>query len=147
MTPDDIELVQQTVDQISRMGDQVVAEFYRRLFDRVPEARAMFGDEMDVQRQKFLDTLTQIVAALTDLASLTASARDLGSRHRTYGVQARHYDEVREVLIETMAATLGDRFTDRHAAAWRQGWALISEIMQQGTEVDRRAPRLSDRRA
>ena len=145
VTPEQISLVQDSVDALAARGDDVVRAFYERLFERAPETRAMFPDDMAELRQNFLVTLTGIVGALGDFDGLAAQTRSLGARHRGYGVTARHYLAVREALVDTMAAELGDAFTDRHAEAWRKSYDLMAELMQQGAAPVGSGPRIGDR--
>lgn len=145
MTPDDLALLERTVAELRPRGDEIAADFYRRLFERVPETRALFATDLAEQRQKFFATLSEIVTSLHDLAAVSEPARDLGSRHRAYGVQTHHYGVVGEVLVDTMAAALGASFTEAHRAAWTRGYDLVAELMQQGASPPPAKPRLGDR--
>jgi hemoglobin-like flavoprotein len=145
VTPEDIALLQETVASISEQADEVVADFYRRLFERIPEARAMFPEDLTEQREKFFDTLTEIVTSLHDLSAVASTAHEMGSQHRTYGVHAHHYSALGDALIEAMAAGLGERFTERHHEAWTRGYHLVAELMQQGGAAQARLTKLSDR--
>ena len=145
MTPDDLALLEQTMTRLETRGDEVSAEFYRRLFERIPEARSLFATDLTEQRQKFFATLTEIANSLRDLSKVTEPAHELGSRHRTYGVQPGHYAQVGEALIETLAVSLGDEFTPAHREAWTRGYDLVAELMQQGAAPTPTRPRLSNR--
>jgi hemoglobin-like flavoprotein len=60
-------------------------------------------------------------------------------------VRARHYPIVGDALLLTIEQAMGPRFTAAHADAWRQGYTLIAEFMQQGAAVSRPASRLGGR--
>jgi hemoglobin-like flavoprotein len=145
VTPDDLAILERTVADLQARGDEVAADFYRRLFDRLPDLRVLFADDLSDQRQKFFATLTEIASSLRDLSRVVEPAHDLGSRHRTYGVQPSHYAIVGEVLVDTLAQALGDEFTDEHRAAWTRGYDLVAELMQQGASPASERPRLGDR--
>jgi hemoglobin-like flavoprotein len=145
VTPDDLALLERTVTELHPRGDEVAADFYRRLFDRVPEARMLFTTDLVEQRQKFFATLTEIVTSLHDLTAVAEPTHELGARHRAYGVQPHHYGEVGQVLVDTMAAAMGERFTAAHRTAWTRGFDLVAELMQQGASPPPTKPRLGDR--
>lgn len=145
MTPEQIALVQTSMAALGD-ADDVVRRFYDRLFDLAPDTRALFPDELDELRTSFRATLADLVASLDDLPDFALQTRALGARHRGYGVTAVHYRAVRDALLETLAESLGDGFTDDHAEAWGQAYDLMAEVMQQGASAATQGPSLSSRR-
>ncbi len=145
MTPEQIALVRTSMADLGD-GDDVIRRFYDRLFALAPETRALFPDDLDTQRSSFLATLTELVASLDELPDFALQTRALGARHRGYGAQAGHFPVVRDALIETLAESLGDAFTDEHAVAWTQAYDMVAEVMQQGASAATQGPSLSSRR-
>jgi len=145
MTPEQIALVQSSMAALGD-GDDVVRRFYDRLFELAPDSRDLFPDDLESLRVSFLATLTELVGSLDELPDFALQTRALGARHRGYGVGAAHYQYVRTALLETLAASLGDDFTDEHDAAWRQAYDLMAEVMQQGASAAGRGPTLASRR-
>ncbi len=78
----------------------------------------------------FVSALGLAVAGLDDGHTGERSLRDLGQRHAGYGVTDAHFATFREALVQTLAAQLGPRFTDAHAAAWRAAFDRISVVMR-----------------
>lgn len=71
-----------------------------------------------------VDTAIELLAAgKTD--ALFAALRELGSRHTSYSVEQHHYPIVGEALLLTLAAALGDGFTDDVRREWT---ALVDQI-------------------
>lgn len=128
MTPDQIDLVSSVVD---RVGDhpEFATRFYERLFIEAPETASMFGD-LRAQAQSLADELTALTSLLSDLGSLDARARDLGARHRGYGVRAAHYRIARTVMVDTLHEVLGDDFGPDEQDSWNRATSLITELMQ-----------------
>jgi len=69
----------------------------------------------------------QNIYRLGDMAPIL---RELGRRHVRYGARPEYYPHVGEVLIETMAARLGDRFLPQMREAWAGAFRQISDLMQ-----------------
>ena len=64
---------------------------------------------------------------LDDLPSLEARARELGARHRGYGVEAIHHRVSRTALVDTFAEVLGEGFGPEEQAAWTRAASLIAQ--------------------
>ena len=109
-----------------------VHAFYERLFELAPELRPMFKSSLDMQVRKLADMLAWIVANLDDPGTMMTTLRQLGVRHREYGVVLDHYAPVGSALIRMFQATLGDRFTPEMEDAWLETYAVISGDMERG---------------
>jgi hemoglobin-like flavoprotein len=127
VTPEQISQVRAVVRQLEDRPE-FAARFYERLFDAAPQTRSMFSDVASQQR-KLTDELSTMVAMLDDLATLEDRARDLGERHRGYGVKAGDYRLAREVMTASISDVLGDGFDAEQQAAWNRATSLISELM------------------
>jgi nitric oxide dioxygenase len=130
VTPDQVALVRTTVD---RLGDhpEFAPRFYERLFEVAPTTAPMFEDVASQQR-KLAEELVAMVDLLGDLPRLDERARELGRRHRGYGVRAGHYPVARDVMVATLHEVLGEAFGSEEEDAWRRGTMLITELMQAG---------------
>ena len=128
MTPEQIQRVEAVIAGIGQ-HPEFAASFYDRLFQVAPQTADMFSD-MGAQQRKLTDELSAMVSMLNDIASLDVRARDLGERHRGYGVRAAHYRIARDVMVETLHAVLGDEFGEDEEEAWNRATSLITELMQ-----------------
>ena len=70
------------------------------------------------------------VSSLDNPAVLLPAVKQLGTKHRTYGVQPRHYAVVGEALLWTLNKGLGDAFTPDIRTAWTTVYGLLSDTMQ-----------------
>lgn len=67
-----------------------------------------------------------------DLSPLVDILKKLGRKHKIYGVLEAHYGIVGQALIQTLAAAMGDSFSDEVKAAWVEVWGVISSTMIEG---------------
>jgi len=132
VTPEQISLVEATLEDRTIDVDAVAADFYRRLFAADPAVGALFSADPDVQRQKFATELEVICRAIRRHPHFVAEAAALGARHRDYGVEAAHYRTAGPPLLDALAAALGDRWTPEVAEAWRLAYHLTVEAMSIG---------------
>jgi hemoglobin-like flavoprotein len=130
MTPEQIQLVTGSIEELRPRSDEVARAFYDALFALVPDAREMFPTDMTSQRGKLFKELDEIAHAIPTLDAFVARAQRLGSDHHDYGVQRRHYVAFGEVLISVLGDVLGDAFTPDLAEAWRQAYTLVADSMQ-----------------
>lgn len=138
MTPQQINVVQRTWEQIFPNANAVAATFYSRLFELDPTLRALFPDDLQPQARKLVNAINLAVRGLGDLNRLEPVLRELGRRHIGYGVEDRHYLTVGAALIDTLAAGLGDGFTAAVRDAWTDTYAIVAETMKSGaTHGDR----------
>lgn len=130
MTPEQIAQVEAVIAAVGR-HPEFTGRFYTNLFAVAPQTEAMFSDVASQQR-KLTDELAAMVGLLNDLGSLDDRARELGARHRGYGVRAGHYRIAREVMATSLREVLGDEFGPEQEAAWNNATSLISELMLSG---------------
>lgn len=131
MTPEQIEQVEAVIAAVDH-HPEFAARFYANLFAVAPQTEGMFRDVAS-QQQKLTDELGAMVGLLNDVASLDERARDLGARHRGYGVRAGHYRVAREVMVTTLREVLDDEFGPEQEVAWNHATSLITELMMSGS--------------
>jgi hemoglobin-like flavoprotein len=112
-------LIRGSYDLIRDMPKAVAMLFYGRLFDLDPSLRPLFKNDIEIQSQKLMDTLSAAVDSLDNLPALVPALRAMGARHLEYGVQTEHYAKVRDALLWAMAQALQEDFDPETRAAWR----------------------------
>jgi hemoglobin-like flavoprotein len=132
MTPNQITIVESTLERARTDMVELAADFYRRLFEAEPHLRQLFTSDPAEQRRKFAEQLQSIGCAIRDCDSFTADAADLGRRHRDYGVRPRDYALAGHPLLEALAAALGPEWTDEVEMAWLRAYNLTVEAMMAG---------------
>jgi hemoglobin-like flavoprotein len=129
MTPDQVQLVQQSFSKVVPIADQAAVLFYDRLFEVAPQVKPMFRADLTEQRKKLMATLAVVVNGLGNLQSVLPAASALAKRHVTYGARAEHYPVVGSALLWTLEKGLGDAWTPELADAWTTAYGTLSGFM------------------
>lgn len=130
MQQDQIDLIRTSFAGVLHKRAEMGRLFYERLFTIAPELRPLFRGDMDAQARKLMDTLAVAVSALRDPVALGATLRDLGQRHRGYGVEPAHYAKVGEALIWTLEKGVGPSFDARTRRAWIELYGNVVRGME-----------------
>ena len=134
MTPEQARLVTTSWSSVASIADSAIAQFYNRLFEIDPTARALFRvTDMPEQRRKVIEALSLALQSLDDLDALTPTLEELGRRHQRYGVTTAHYDSVGQALLWTLQHGLGGAWTPAMAGAWTELYGQLSSVMKGAT--------------
>src|SRR6202167_2636522 len=129
MTPDQVQLVQQSFAKVAPISEAAAVLFYDRLFEIAPSVKPMFPADMKEQRKKLMATLAIVVGGLSNLETVLPAASALAKRHVSYGAKAEHYPVVGAALLWTLEKGLGDGWTPDVAAAWTAAYGTLSGYM------------------
>ena len=135
MTPEKIELVQSTWDQVKPNADAVAEMFYGRLFELDPELKPLFKGDMKEQGRKLTATLNLAVTSLTKLETILPAVQELGRKHVGYGVEDSMYDTVGAALLDTLDKGLGDDFTPEVKEAWTETYTTLATVMMDASKT------------
>ena len=132
LTPREISLIRASFQQLKgeKGGVNPFGEaFYARVFDRMPEARDLFREDMAEQGMQFLSTLHVVVDHLEDIDRIDREISNLGRGHAAFGVRPEQYGPMGEALMDTMRDSLGTAFDEETETAWRKAYAAVSDRM------------------
>jgi hemoglobin-like flavoprotein len=129
VTPEQVQLVQQSFGRVAPISEQAAALFYDRLFEIAPQVKAMFPADMTEQRKKLMATLAVVVNGLGNLEAILPAASALAKRHVSYGAKPAHYSVVGGALLWTLEKGLGEAWTPETAAAWTAAYGTLSGYM------------------
>lgn len=132
MNETQIQLVQNSFNQVRPIAVTAAELFYNRLFTLDPSLRPMFKGDMAHQGRMLMSMLSAAVNGLTNLAALVPVVRQLGVRHANYGVRDEHYATVGSALVWTLEQGLGDAFTVDVCKAWTAAYGVLANTMQAG---------------
>lgn len=132
MNPDQVQLVQTSFKAVVPIAAQAADLFYDRLFEIAPQVRPLFPADMSSQKMKLVAMLATAVNNLHQVDTILPAVRDLGSRHRGYGVTADHYAPVGQALLWTLEQGLGPAFTPEVKSAWTEAYTTLAGAMQAG---------------
>jgi len=128
----DLQALETSFDLVAPRGDELMDEFYARLFAAAPGVRPLFPDDMQRQKTMLLGALVLLRKSLRNLDAIVPKLRDLGARHVAYGARPEHYPVVGAVLIASMAAVAGDEWKPEHEAAWGAAFEIVAATMIEG---------------
>ncbi|MCH9681613.1 MAG: flavohemoprotein [Deltaproteobacteria bacterium] len=132
------ELLQANLDLISERDPELIGGFYTLLFERFPQARALFGRNSQAEQQKMLtEALVMLVSHLDDEAFVVETMTGVGRKHVDYGVEDHMYGWVGECLVATFARVSGDDWNDELAGAWTNVVETISAIAIRSAQQER----------
>ena len=101
MTPQQVQLVQTSFKKVVPIAATAADLFYDRLFEIAPETRTLFPQDLTQQKGKLMSMLGTAVANLHQFEAILPAVRDLGRRHKGYGVASEHYAPVGAALLWT----------------------------------------------
>jgi len=132
MNPQQIDLVRSSFALVQPIAPQAATIFYANLFTADPTLRALFRGDMAHQGERLMGMIGSALTLLDRPAALGTVLRLLGTRHKGYGVQDKHYATVGGALIKTLEQGLGAAFTSEVRAAWIELYGVISRTMREG---------------
>jgi nitric oxide dioxygenase len=129
MTPQQVDLVQESFEKVAAIAEQAASLFYGRLFEIAPEVKPLFKHGMAEQGRKLMGTLGVVVHGLGNLESILPAASALAKKHVAYGVRAEDYKPVGEALLWTLEQGLGPSWNPELKAAWSEAYGTLSGFM------------------
>ncbi len=132
MNTQQIDLVRSSYALVEPIAPQAAEIFYTQLFAADPSLRPLFRGDMAHQGERLMGMIGSALTLLDRPAALGSVLRLLGSRHKGYGVQEKHYATVGGALIKTLEQGLGDAFTSEVRSAWVELYGVISRTMLEG---------------
>jgi methyl-accepting chemotaxis protein len=132
----DLDALETSFDLVAPRGDELMDEFYARLFEAAPGVKPLFaGTDLKRQKAMLLGTLVLLRKSLRNLDAIVPKLRELGARHVGYGARPEHYPVVGEALIGAMAATAGASWRPEYAAARGKAFEVVAGAMIEGAEL------------
>ena len=128
----DLQALETSFDLVAPRGDELMDEFYARLFAAAPAVRPLFPDDMQRQKTMLLGALVLLRKSLRNLDAIVPKLRELGARHVAYGARPEHYPVVGSVLIASMSAIAGDEWTPEYTSAWSGAFEIVAGTMIEG---------------
>lgn len=81
-------------------------------------------------KKKLIGMLATAVNSLHKLDTIVPAVRDLGRRHKGYGVSDDHYAPVGAALLWTLEQGLGGDFTPDVRTAWTEAYTTLAGVMK-----------------
>lgn len=138
-----IQLLEDSFNQIKPNADAFGASFYENLFMMYPEAKPLFANtDMAAQQKKLISSLVLVVENLRNPETLQDKLQGLGARHVKYGALPEHYPLVGNALLRTFEEYLQESWTPEVKQAWVDAYDQITKIMLEGADYSQEAVQL-----
>jgi hemoglobin-like flavoprotein len=129
MTPDQVSLITKSFDAMYPMLRDIVDLVYSRFFELAPDARDLFPSDMERQKIKLMDMITELVASLDRRPMFQSLVAHSGRQHARFGVQASQYVAMGEALMWSFECKFGPSFTPELQESWRALYATVQVEM------------------
>jgi hemoglobin-like flavoprotein len=134
----DLESLETSFDLLAPRGDELMNEFYSRLFAAAPAVRELFPADLKRQKAMLLATLVLLRKSLRDLDAIAPKLRELGARHVAYGARPEHYPLVGATLIASIATLAGAEWKPEYERAWGAAFEIVAAAMLPGAAESER---------
>jgi hemoglobin-like flavoprotein len=114
---------------------RLTQRFYQILFEREPQLRELFPQDLSGLYGHFAESLKLVVDNLGRISAVDEHLRHLGVQHMYWGAQPHHYVAARDALIEALRIESGATWDAHLCADWRSGIAAIIVPMLQGAAM------------
>ncbi len=128
----DLEALETSFDLVAPRGDELMDEFYARLFAAAPAVRPLFPPDLKQQKTMLLAALVLLRKSLRNLDAIVPTLRRLGACHVAYGARPEHYPVVGATLIASLAAIAGDDWKPEYESAWSSAFEIVAATMLEG---------------
>jgi hemoglobin-like flavoprotein len=128
-----VPLLRSSFDLVVERQPMLTPRFYEILFERHPQAEALFFRRPPETQQKMLqEALVAVLDHLEDAAWLSDTLHGMGAQHVEYGVTEEMYAWVGDALLTTIAEVAGDAWNEELRDAWLAAYGAISGLMKEG---------------
>jgi len=126
-------VLRRTFEVVMDRQPTLMHRFYEILFERHPDAKALFGRRSQVAQEKMLtEALVAVLDHLEDAAWLTDTLKGLGAKHVAYGVTDEMYGWVGGSLLAALGEAAGPDWNDEAEQAWGEAYNAIAGLMKSG---------------
>ena len=109
MTPEQIDLIKKSFDELWPIRRKLAEQFYDQFFELAPDTRRLFPNDMQRQQLKLMDTIAAIVGALDEREIFQSIISHTGRKHAQFGVQPSHFVSFGDALIWACSNSLAPR--------------------------------------
>ena len=132
MTDASVQRIAANYELLADRMPELAAAFYVRLFQVLPESRALFKIDIALQSQHLAAALAIIVRNLRLLDVLEEPLAELGVHHARVGVRPEQYPIVCRAMVETLRDGSGTTWSPTLENDWTQALEAVSRIMMNG---------------
>jgi hemoglobin-like flavoprotein len=134
MTPDAIEALKVSYEQVTATQRQLASRFYQELFSAAPNLRHLFPQDLTELQGHFEAALALVIRNLDEMDALRGPLRDLGAQHVHWGARPEDYVTARDALVTAIGA-LSPGWNAALEQQWRTAVSAIIVPMLEGAAV------------
>ncbi len=120
--------------------ESVSETIYATLFERHPELKPRFPQDMQLQQEKLVLMLASAVDMLKDRKEFETTCAELGRRHLAYGAVAAHYPIVATLTLEAIGDAAAPPLSPEERESWELLFDLIGTSMLSGASQTEKVP-------
>jgi len=132
------EIIRESWSALAGHRREFIEAFYARLFERYPQYRGLFPENMNAQLERMIEMLSSLAEFAEHAHLLEPHLRKVGFAHRKTGIHASDVENFKDTFLDTLAtfAATGDADTQRRA--WREAFdEVIIPLFDEGLERGR----------
>ena len=134
----DKKILQKDWEALAGRRTEFTRDFYSRFFERYPQYRDMFPQDMDAQMEKMVEMFSSISRFADHIDMIRPYLVNVGFVHRRLGIGAEDVENFKNVFIETLGELCAPWWDEEHDAAWHQAFEdLIVPMFDEGLETGR----------
>lgn len=116
------QVIEELWDSLAGERVQLINSFYGKLFDRHPQYRQMFPEQMDHQKDKMVEMLSAVARFSDHIDLIRPYMKRIAEVHRSLGLHPRDLRNFQTVLIETLEEQSGPRWRPEHGDAFMEAF-------------------------
>jgi hemoglobin-like flavoprotein len=123
-------VLEESLYAVTADGEDITRRFFDRFFALHPDQRTNFFHPDSTCGAMVNEILQSLMGLATQESWVPTSIQSLVIAHRSYGdIPLVLYNEALDLLVDTLAAAAGNRWTAQYDAAWRQQCAQLKEMI------------------
>ncbi len=131
MTEETKALVKSTAPLIKQHGEAITQTMYPILFERYPDAKALFKNASDNQHKKLAASIYAYAANIDKLDALSKAIETIATAHVKTKIKPEHYPWVRDALLSAIKQVLEKEATPEVINAWGEAYDFLADVLIQ----------------
>lgn len=127
--------IQESHATLAPLMDEVSRVFYRNLFEKHPEVRALFPADITRTAGHLSAAVSLICRNLRNFEALERPLMELGAQHVGFGAKPEHYPLVCVTLVEALREVAGDHWSAQLELDWTELGDRVAQLMIRGANV------------
>lgn len=129
MTNETKQIIKATAPLLKERGEEITSVMYPLLFQRYPEAVALFKDAPENQKVKLANAVYAYAANIDNLDNLQKGVNTMALAHVKTNIQPQHYPWVKECLLEAIQTVLKSDATPEVMNAWSEAYDFLADVL------------------